>query len=175
MTQIPFLYYLEGNGIFPNSRLPVILFRHALQLPKLFKASYIKKLFASHGWTNAWNSGIFTYDHYHSITHEVLGVFKGSTNILLGGSDGRQIRVGAGDVLIIPAGVAHRNLDTEMAVECIGAYPDGMDYDINTGKPGERPATDRNISVVPIPEQDPVYGKEQGLPKIWADAQARRR
>ena len=167
MPQFHFLYHLEDNGIFPNSRLPAILYRHALELPNLFKAAYVKKLFARHGWTNAWDAGIFTYSHYHSITHEVLGFYKGSTNILLGGDNGRQLRVEAGDVLIIPAGVAHRNLDQEQNVACIGAYPGGSDYDINIGKPGERPGTDQRIAAVPIPSEDPVYGIEKGLVKIW--------
>jgi uncharacterized protein YjlB len=70
-------------------------------------------------------------------------------------------------VLVIPAGVAHKNLGGENDVGVVGAYPDGRDYDMNYGKPGERPGTDENISGVPIPSGDPVLGNNKGLTTIW--------
>jgi uncharacterized protein YjlB len=72
-----------------------------------------------------------------------------------------------GDVLVIPAGVAHKNLDEENDVGVIGAYPDGRDYDMNYGKPAERPQTDENIARVPIPFTDPLQGKNGELTKRW--------
>lgn len=163
----PILYRCRNSGDFPGNRLPIVLYKNALSIPFLFKARYVKRQFAKHGWTNAWNSGVFTYSHYHSTTHEVLGFFGGSTTLQLGGANGHRITVNRGDVLIIPAGVAHKNLGDEYRVKCIGAYPDGRNYDINTGQPGERPGTDHNISALPIPKEDPVYGPGEGLPKIW--------
>jgi uncharacterized protein YjlB len=106
--------------------------------------------------------------HYHSTTHEVLGFFSGTTALHLGGAHGYNINVRIGDVLIISAGVAHKNLGKEHQIKCIGAYPDGRDYDINTGMTGERPRTDHNILALPLPAEDPIYGAEKGLPKIWA-------
>ncbi len=167
MHEEPILFYCPDTGVFPNSHLPVILYRQVLDLPLVMKARYIKRLFASHQWTNAWNSGVFTYDHYHSITHEVLGFFKGSTLLQLGGEEGYQVKVAKGDVLVIPAGVAHRNLGREFDVGCIGAYPNGREYDINTGQPDERPGADRNIAAVPMPYQDPLCGSRAGLSEIW--------
>jgi uncharacterized protein YjlB len=35
------------------------------------------------------------------------------------------------------------------------------------GKPGERPYTDGNISSVPLPRTDPVYGKTGPMLEIW--------
>ena len=168
MISNPTLFYCGDDAQFPGNRLPVILYRQALRLPPLFKALYIKRLFARNGWSNAWNSGVFTYSHYHSTTHEVLGFFRGSTVLHLGGAHGYNINIRKGDVLIIPAGVAHKNLGREHQVKCIGAYPGGRDYDINTGMPGERPRTDQNIRALPLPGQDPFYGTVEGLPAIWA-------
>jgi uncharacterized protein YjlB len=159
--------YIAPTAEFPSSTLPVVLYRDSLHLPPLLHARYVKNLFKQHGWSNAWNSGIFTYHHYHSITHEALGFIAGSTTLLLGGEEGRKVQVQKGDVLIIPAGVAHKNLEAEHQVACIGAYPDGHDYDINTGQQGERPATDRNIAAVPLPTQDPLYGHGEGICRIW--------
>ena len=55
----------------------------------------------------------------------------------------------------------------ENDVVCVGAYPNGSDYDMNYGRPGERPLTDGHIRKVPLPETDPVYGRRHGLPEIW--------
>lgn len=172
MLQQPALFYLRDTGVFPNSPLPAVLYRAALDLPPLFKGLYIKQLFAKNHWTNSWDSGVFTYDHYHSTSHEVLGFFKGNTFLQLGGDKGQRLTVTTGDVLIIPAGVAHKNLGREHQVGCIGAYPDGRPFDINTGKPGERPAADHRIAQLPIPEYDPIYGISEGLPMVWTELRA---
>jgi uncharacterized protein YjlB len=164
----PSLFYLKETPEFPNNRLPAVLYPRAISLPVPLTRLQITYLFARNNWTNAWDSGIFTYHHYHSTSHEVLGFYKGNTIIQLGGPDGERITVTAGDVLIIPAGVAHKNLGKEKQVKCIGAYPDGRDFDINKGKRGERPVTDRNIAALPIPSKDPVYGIGGGIPVLWA-------
>jgi hypothetical protein len=39
---------------------------------------------------------------------------------------------------------------------------------MNYGKQGERPGTDENISKVPLPDADPVYGIGGPLIKNWA-------
>lgn len=158
---------LQDDGVFPNSRLPVLLYKDALDIPVLFPATHVRHLFEQNGWSNSWDAGIFEYHHYHSITHEVLGIYKGQANLQLGGPGGPRITVGKGDVIVIPAGVAHKNLGGENDAGVIGAYPDGRDYDMNYGKPGERPGTDKNISKVLVPVNDPVFGRDKGLFKIW--------
>jgi len=159
--------FVKDDGIFPNNSLPILFYPQVLKLPKLFSATAIKKLFQTNGWKNNWKQGIYTYHHYHSITHEVLGVCQGETLLLLGGEDGITVFIRGGDVLVIPAGVAHINLGKENDVSCVGAYPDGRDYDMNYGKPGERPKADNNITSLPLPDADPVFGKNAGLLKIW--------
>jgi uncharacterized protein YjlB len=160
-------YYLKDDGIFPNSSLPVLVYRKILELPLLLPSGYIKKLFAQHNWHGAWKNGVFEYHHYHSITHEALGIYKGTTTLLLGGESGVQLKIEKGDVLIIPAGVAHKNLEKQNKIKCVGAYPDGKSYDMNYGKKGERPQTDKNIKQVPLPQQDPVFGLLGGLKNYW--------
>jgi uncharacterized protein YjlB len=161
--------YCVDNGIFPNSVLPVLLYINVLKLPFLFSGDFIKKNFEGNNWSNAWKAGIFTYHHYHSNTHEVLGVYKGKTKIVLGGESGALIEIQKGDVLIIPAGVAHKNLGIENDVGVIGAYPGGKNYDIKYGRKDERPEADINIENVPIPATDPVWEASSGLIKIWSD------
>ena len=158
---------LESTTKFPNSKLPVLLYRNVLELPSFFRALFIKKLFKSNGWSNSWKSGIYTYHHYHSNTHEVLGVYKGKTTLLLGGKKGVKIKISKGDVIIIPVGVAHKNLGKETQIKCVGAYPYGKDYDMNYGKKKERPKTDENIKKVKVPRKDPVFGLIDGLHLYW--------
>jgi uncharacterized protein YjlB len=160
-------YRLADTGKFPNSALPVIIYKKVLVLPKFFTCFYVRKMFIRNKWANTWKSGIFEYHHYHSITHEVLGVCKGKTTLLLGGENGVRVNIEAGDVIIIPAGVAHKNEGKEDDVCCIGAYPEGHDYDIKYGKEGERPSADNNIRNVSLPKSDPVYGIKFGVQNYW--------
>ncbi|MEO8173704.1 MAG: cupin [Sediminibacterium sp.] len=161
-------YYIKDNGQFPNSTLPVLLYKHILKIPFFCPGRYVRKLFQENGWTNNWLNGIYTYDHYHSITHETFAAIKGQTVLLLGGENGKVIKFEKGDVIIIPAGVAHKNLGKEKDVICVGGYPEGLEFDMNYGEEGERPGTDQNISNVAIPATDPVYGAaEMGLLSVW--------
>lgn len=158
---------LQDDGIFPNSHHPALLYKAALDIPVLFPGTHVRHLFEKNGWSNSWDAGIFEYHHYHSVTHEVLGIYKGQTKLQLGGVGGPVIFIEKGDVLVIPAGVAHKNLGAENDVSVIGAYPNGRDYDMNYGRPGERPGADKNISKVPVRVNDPVFGRDKGLFKIW--------
>lgn len=161
-------FHIKGNEQFPNSPLPALLYKRALKLPVLFAASHVEKLFQSHGWTNNWRAGIYTVHHYHSNTHEAMACIKGGTIVLLGGENGKLVHFQQGDVLVIPAGVAHKNLGKEKDVCCVGGYPGGLSFDMNYGLPGERPQADLNIKMVPLPDQDPVYGQnENGLVTAW--------
>ena len=167
MKKAPEQFFVKDDGIFPNNSLPILYYPKAIDLPKLFPALSVKKLFKQNNWTNNWKYGIYTYHHYHSTSHEVLGVCKGDTLLPLGGEQGIILFIEKGDVLIIPAGVAHINLGEEDDIVCVGGYPDGRDYDIKRGRKNERPRADRNIAEVPLPQTDPVFGAKGGLLEIW--------
>jgi len=158
---------INDDGVFPGNRIPALLYKKVLDIPLLFPATHVKNIFNENGWTNSWDAGIFTYHHYHSITHEVLGIYSGKTTVQLGGDNGPKLVLEKGDVLVIPAGVAHKNLGEENDVGVVGAYPDGRDYDMNYGKPGERPGTDENIARLPLPEKDPIEGDRGELLNKW--------
>ena len=105
--------------------------------------------------------------HYHSSAHEVLGVFSGSARVQFGGETGIVLEVRAGDVVVIPAGVSHRNLGASRNFGVVGAYPNGQSWDMQYGKPGERPAADQRIARVPIPATDPVCGVDGPVCALW--------
>jgi uncharacterized protein YjlB len=159
---------LSDDGVFPNSKLPLLLFRKGVAITEDDPAAALEQLFATNGWRGSWRNGIYRYHHYHSTAHEVLGVYRGSAQVQLGGERGVVHQIHVGDVIVIPAGVAHKNLSSSGDFGVVGAYPDGQDWDMNYGKPGERPHADRNIERVALPKMDPVYGAEGPLRKLWA-------
>jgi uncharacterized protein YjlB len=157
---------LKDTGAFPNSHLPALVYASALALgPDL--ADRLEALFARHGWTGAWQNGLYRTHHYHSTAHEVLGVYRGNVSVRLGGPAGPIVDLRAGDVAIIPAGVAHKNEQQSPDFAVLGAYPTGTGPDMQYGKPDERPATDRSIAAVALPSADPVTGAQGSLLRRW--------
>jgi uncharacterized protein YjlB len=158
---------LNDDGQFPNSYLPVLIYKAALILPEEHAEKIIEDIFKINNWTNSWRNGIYDYHHYHSITHEALGVYEGNTIVQFGGSNGIQQLIEKGDIIIVPAGVAHKNIGPERDFKCVGAYSNGKDYDIKRGDPNDRPEANKNIKKVPLPENDPVYGNNGALISNW--------
>ncbi len=158
---------LKDSGDIPNSRLPVVIYQVALDLPKDDPASAIEALIHANNWGNDWRNGIFSYHHYHSTAHEALLVYGGSAKVQLGGENGVIETIGAGDVIVIPAGVGHKNLGASSDFHVVGAYPPQQNVDMNYGKPGERPRVDQNIARLTLPTTDPVFGKAGPLLEHW--------
>ncbi|HEY8944666.1 MAG TPA: cupin domain-containing protein [Polyangiaceae bacterium] len=150
---------------FPNSNYPALIYRRVFAEGDL--ASAFEALFAQNGWTGSWRNGLYRTHHYHSTAHEVLGVYRGSVKVRLGGPEGPLVELEAGDVAILPAGVAHKNESQSADFAVVGAYPNGTSPDMNYGKPGERPSADHNIARVPRPLKDPVGGPNGGLLRHW--------
>jgi uncharacterized protein YjlB len=170
MNGEPLLFICKDNGRYPGSRLPVVLYKEGLSLPLFLKTLYIKRVFATHHWNPLWVGGVAMDTHYHSTAHIALGVIGGSTTIQLGGDNGQKIRLSKGDVLIIPAGAAYRNLGMETQVQCVLACPIGQVPDRYRGEPGERPSADAHIASLGLPEQDPLFGSLDGIMALWMPA-----
>ena len=160
------LEHFADDGRFPNSRLPVLVYRAAIA-PEDCTPEALEALFDGHGWPSQWRSGVFDYHHYHSTAHECLGIATGSARLRLGGPDGRDFDVSAGDVLVLPAGTAHQRLSNSADFLVVGAYPPGQSFDILRGESGERPASDERISQVKLPTTDPVGGQGGPLLEHW--------
>jgi uncharacterized protein YjlB len=157
----------KDDGIFPNSPLPLLFYRQALAPDKEDPASIFEQRFAENDWTNSWRNGVYSFPHYHSTSHEVLGVYSGAAKLRLGGEHGKNVEVHAGDVIVIPAGVAHQNIRAGDDFGVVGAYPGGRQWDLLRSLPGERPKADENIAALPIPDNDPIYGAKGPLRQIW--------
>lgn len=152
---------LPPDGPFPNNpALPVILHREAFTDPD---PATIEATFATHGWPPAWRWGVFDWHHFHASAHEALGCYKGSATLQLGGPSGPTVEMAAGDVVILPAGTAHRGVTASGGFTCVGAYPAGQNPDIQRGEKEELEEMEYRIHHVPLPDQDPVYGAAGSL------------
>ena len=161
-------HILPEDGQFPNNGLlPLLVYRQAFPSLDRGMAELIREILETNSWKDAWIDGIYDYHHYHSTAHEALVVLNGSARVQFGGPNGIPVTIEKGDVAIIPAGVAHKKIDDADGFSCMGAYPQGQQFDMNYGRGGERPKTDENIRNVPFPENDPLYGNDGPLVKNW--------
>jgi uncharacterized protein YjlB len=96
--------------------------------PKLQRP--VLSLFERNGWTGAWTNGIYRDHHYHSNAREVLGIVAGRVRVELGGEGGQTVELATGDVVVIPAGVAHKNEGASPVLLVVGAYPRGQSPDM---------------------------------------------
>jgi uncharacterized protein YjlB len=147
-------FFVHDDGhFFPNNNyLPVIVYRQVFD-GKSVSASSWEQLFKQNNFGNSWRDGIFSYHHYHSTAHEALGCYGGRAQARLGGYNEqvrKDIELTAGDCILIPAGVAHKNMEQDNAFSVVGAYgTDGKDYDMNYGKNAEeRSKAEENIKQV---------------------------
>jgi uncharacterized protein YjlB len=159
----------SDDGITPNNpRLPFICYPGAVELsPYQDPAAVFEDLFHRHDWNKSWRNGIYDYLHYHSRTHEVLGIARGAARVRFGGDKGRILEIRAGDVAILPAGTGHQCLAASSDLLVVGAYPPQGSYEECRGTAAEHARAARSIADVPVPASDPIYGKDAGLTEIW--------
>jgi uncharacterized protein YjlB len=162
-------FTFADDGSIPNSALPVLVYRGAL--PRDAGAAAYEDLFADNAWLGSWRDGIYPFHHFHSTSHEVLGIASGTANVVLGGPQGSHVELAAGDVVVLPAGTGHCNAGSDPGLLVVGAYPNGMDWDLRRGDPAEHDEVVMNIGRVPLPETDPVEGRDGRLVELWRTTQ----
>lgn len=166
-TGQPEQLYFADDGVIPNSRLPVLLYRQ-IPLEGTDRAAALERLFADNAWPPQWRYGVYDYHHYHPNAHEALGVARGQARLRLGGEQGQDVAVTAGDVVVLPAGTGHRNLESSADFLVVGAYPpDQQDFITQRADPAAHARSVELIAQVPLPTSDPVSGREGALPTLW--------
>lgn len=158
-----------GEDVPNNPLLPVLLYRGAI-MPGPDAADRCAALFAANGWPGAWRNGIFAHHHYHSTAHEVLGIAAGSATVRLGGAGGQSVALRAGDVVVIPAGVAHKREVASGDLLVVGAYPRGQSPDLCRAGAAARERALVTLAGVPLPESDPLGGRSGPLVERWRAA-----
>jgi uncharacterized protein YjlB len=164
----PNLHRFRDDGIIPNHpNWPLISYLSPLIFPSdVDPAALLEDLFQLNGWGDNWRDGIYDYVHYHSRTHEVLGIARGKVKVRFGGNRGRICYGKAGDVFILPAGTGHQCLDASDDFLVVGAYPPDGAYDECTSSEDHDRAV-RSIEKVKRPRKDPVYGSKGPLMRLW--------
>ena len=156
---------LGKNGWMPNNeRLPLLLYRGALKTSG-DAASACEQLFDSNGWPPQWRNGVYTFHHYHSTAHEVLGFVAGSARLVFGGPGGHELTVNAGDVALLPTGTGHCEISKSSDFLVIGAYPPEQHWDICRDAPDA--AAVARMAQLPFPASDPVFGANGPLRQHW--------
>ena len=112
-------HLLAANGPIPNHpRWPLLVYPGVVQLarPEAFE-----ELFTRNRWPAAWRNGVHPFHHYHSNSHEVLGVYEGEVTVQFGGERGISVTARPGDVIVLPAGTGHKKLASRGALGIVGA------------------------------------------------------
>ena len=154
-------YTSTPQGMIPNSRFPLLIHRAAIPGGGV---EAVKSRFRANGWGNNWEyPGIYEYAHFHSTTHECLGCARGWMEFSLSVGDGgwSRVRIEAGDVIVMPAGVSHEMVGHSDDIMMVGGYADGRDWD-NIQEAFLTPElyyqACKSIMSLPVPARDPATG-----------------
>ena len=153
---------------FPNSTLPVLFY------PRVFPDDHalvrgFEERFIRNGWQGVWVNGVYNFDHFHACSHEVLGCVAGWARLRLGGPSGRTVLFGAGDAVLLPAGVGHRHIEGSPRFSVVGAYPQGQSPDMERGDARRFQRLKERSAKTPFPQTDPVFGAEGPATLVWCD------
>lgn len=207
-------YFLRPTDQIPNSPRPLVHYKNVLPRdPVTGKclAGDAWERFEKNGWHVNWfvRYGHTQMSHFHSRAHETMAVVSGTATIRFGVADtsddlhanthggaweagGVELQAEAGDVFIIPAGVAHKTYNTKPenkqtllspgdghGIEAddpkkvlseieldgftmMGAYNSG-EWDFVLGG-----GSFEEVWAVPKPQLDPVFGDSpQGVRGLW--------
>jgi uncharacterized protein YjlB len=162
-------FRFDDDGETPNNpRLPLVVYRAAVNLVGApDPAAPFERAFARHGWSDGWRNGIHPFLHFHTATHEVLGIARGQATVEFGGAKRQVLTVEAGDVVVLPAGTGHRRIAASGDLLVVGAYPRNASFDQKRPAQVDHQKAVSAIARVPLPEMDPVHGHEGPLMTLW--------
>jgi len=163
----PFTFVFGDDGLVPNSPLPFLIYKRAIDVANDHPEKTIEGLFGFNGWGDMWRNGVYDFLHYHATVHEALGIARGHARVRFGGDAGQQFEVSAGDVAILPAGTGHQCLSAIADFSVVGAYPPGATMHVTRPTPENYRKALKTIPQVKRPGTDPVLGENGPLVRLW--------
>lgn len=157
--------HFNADGTIPNNKLPVIIYDSVTDA--IDKSTWFEQNFAKNNWRNNWRDIILPYDHFHSNTHEVLGIGKGAVTLHIGGAHGKQFLLHAGDALLLPAGVGHYFVSSPGAYEVVGGYPNGSSWNVRQELGADKDLIYAEIDSLESPKLDPIHGLTGPMHEYW--------
>ena len=165
---MPHATHFDDDGLVPNSALPLLIYKQAVDVAGPDPAAAIEQMFDRNGWgEQMWRNGIFDYMHYHATVHEALGVARGHALVLFGGEQGEAIELKPGDVAVLPAGIGHKRLFATHDFLVVGGYPPGAEMQVTRPTPSNYQRALKTIPQVALPQSDPVGGRDGPLLRLW--------
>lgn len=121
-------HQIPAHGLIPNTSIqgkPLMIYKSAF--PSSTNGSQIESHLSSVGVvTPQWRFPMYGFDHFHSTSHEVLGIAAGKAKLCFGHQDNpKRVEevLQKGDVIIMPAGVSHRMIeDLDGGFSMVGRY-----------------------------------------------------
>lgn len=155
-------HLVEPQAGMPNNpHTPLVVYAQALDGSSDLAVEF-GYLFHAHDWPSAWRSGIFDFHHHHSSAHEALGIYRGEITLCFGGDSGLILAAKRGDVIVVPAGVAHKRLHESGNTD---GYPRGQIPDTCDGSTAHSDQV--TIASASNTVMDPVHGAASLLQQHW--------
>lgn len=158
-------HQIPAHKLTPNTSLqhkPLLIYKSCFP-PNTNASSIERHLKDVSVVTPQWRYTMYSTSHFHSTTHEVLCIASGRAKLCFGHEDNpdRVEQVAEkGDVIVVPAGVAHRLLeDLDGGFDMVGSYPKGKEWDMCYGRQGEEKKVE-GIRGLGWFGRDPLYGDE---------------
>lgn len=125
------------------------------------------ELFAKNDWIVRLRARIYSFIHYHSNAHEVLGVARGHATAQFGGEAGQAVGVEVGDAVLLPAGTGHQLISGSPDLLVVGAYPPDPDRDLMRAGEVDRNGVRARIASAAKPITDPIRGRDGPMIGVW--------
>lgn len=146
---------------YPGNEIELRLYRSVFKKDEAGLNAKFSKLFSDNGWSVPWVNGVYKFHHFHASAHEALGCAAGWVIVQMGGPKGPEFKLEAGDAVLIPAGVSHKNIDCSADYRILGSYPHGQQPDLRRGSPDEWDEVLAEIKHVRLWDKDPITGEKE--------------
>jgi len=152
---------ISPNRPFPGNEIALRLYRSVFNQAETGLSARFSKLFSDNGWSVPWVNCVFGFHHFTPPAQERLGFPARRVIVQMGGPSGPEVKLEAGDAVLIPAGVGHKNIKSSSDYRILGSYPHGQQPDIRRGDPDEWDEVLDEIAHVRLWDKDPVTGEKE--------------